>query len=273
MKIQVFSDLHLEYLPMEKNWEKEYNINADVLCLCGDIGDPLSKIYWSFIDYARKNAKYVLILTGNHEYWKYEKNHVEWELKNRCSKIPNVFYLQRDVFFYGGYAFLGCTLWSHIPKQYIEPFNKTYPDFKNIKSCNPYIFNKWHDEDKKWLQNALIECKKRELKSIVLTHYTPSFNISHQRKYKNNPSQYMFSSDLKSLFPSALMWLYGHTHSDQPKNIYKIKKYNTIFASNQQGYPQAVRFNFDRNLIIDVELTLKSTNIPIKDDADLSLKC
>ena len=252
MKIQVLSDLHLELLNMEKLWGNTYSIDCDVLCLVGDIGDPKSDIYWSFIEYVRKHAKYVLVVSGNHECWGMSPYEVDHILSIRCGKLNNVEYLQKGVFFYGGFVFLGCTLWSHIPSEYHSKFEIQFPDFSKIQDCTPMCFNMWHNDHLSWLKNALLEAKNREMKTVVLTHYTPLHNLSHSQRYKGDPTQHMFSTDLRYLYNHVDVWCYGHTHADRTGHTYKVNGKKTLFVSNQRGYPNYVRYKFDSSFSLSL---------------------
>lgn len=254
MKIQVFSDLHLEWLNMAQIWEEKYDIDCDVLCLVGDIGNPKSDVYWSFIHYASRKAKYVLIVSGNHECWGMSQAETDHILSTKSKEFGNVEYLQKNVFFYGGYVFLGCTLWSHIPQQYHTEFQNLFPDFKNIQHCSPTTWNMVHEDHRNWLISALNEAEKRELKTVVLTHYTPLHNLSHFQKFKNGATQHMFSTDMRYLFNKVDAWCYGHTHSDKTSHVYKVGPYKTLFLSNQQGYPGHERHHFDKSFNISFPL-------------------
>ena len=258
VRIQILSDLHLELLNMSQLWFRVYPIDCDILCICGDIGDPYSDAFWSFIDYARNRARYVLLVTGNHDYWGSGTEQIDFTLKQRISGMDkpfeqklramnNVFHLQKDIFFYGGYAFIGCTLWSNIPAQYWDML-AGFPDFSRIQNFSPLAMNINHDDHKKWLKNSLEECKRRELKPIVLTHYSPVHNITTSPRYKNDISQHMFCTDMSELFPLVHTWLYGHTHYDVDGHLFRVKDHSTIFITNQKGYPDSVNKTFDPKL-------------------------
>jgi predicted phosphodiesterase len=74
MKIQIASDLHLEFA---ENWrylkEHPLEVSGDILVLAGDIGylggDNYSKhLFW---DWASDNYQQVIVCMGNHEFYKY----------------------------------------------------------------------------------------------------------------------------------------------------------------------------------------------------------
>lgn len=258
VRIQILSDLHLELLNMSELWFKFYPIDCDVLCICGDIGNVYSDVFWSFINYARKNASYVLLVTGNHDYWGSSPLQIDFVLKEKLKEFNNVFHLQKDIFFYEGYAFVGCTLWSYIPVQYWDNL-KDFPDFSKIRDFSPFAMNISHNDHKEWLQNALEECKRRKLKPIVLTHYSPAFNITTSPRYRNDISQHMFCTDMSELFPLVHTWMYGHTHYDVNGHLFRVKDHSTVFITNQRGYPSSVSRHFNPKLTYEPENTY---NIP-----------
>lgn len=259
VRIQVLSDLHLELLHMSELWFKFYHIDCDVLCICGDIGNIYSDVFWSFINYARKKAQYVLLVTGNHDYWGNSLLQIDYDLKEKLGAFNNVFHLQKDVFFFGGYAFLGCTLWSQVPAQYWDQFERGFPDFSKIRGFSPFSMNITHNDHVEWLRSALAECKKQKLKPIVLTHYSPVFNISTSPRHKNSISQHMFSTDMSELFPLVHTWLFGHTHYDVTGHMFQVKDHSiefpTMFITNQQGYPSQVSKHFNPGLTYDPDKT------------------
>ena len=73
IKLHVLSDIHLEFyktLPkLEKKFQSIDPSATNILCLCGDIGYPHTKIYKWFITWCSEHFTKVFIITGNHEYY------------------------------------------------------------------------------------------------------------------------------------------------------------------------------------------------------------
>ena len=67
MKIQVLSDLHIEYQPFELVKAQD----ADILVMAGDIGNPHSIEYKALVAKAANLYKRVIIIRGNHEVYGY----------------------------------------------------------------------------------------------------------------------------------------------------------------------------------------------------------
>ncbi|MDP3512500.1 MAG: metallophosphoesterase family protein [Sulfuritalea sp.] len=117
MKIALYSDLHLEHMPVA--WVPPA-IEADVIILAGDIGSGASGLYWAADVFPDKQVLYV---AGNHEYY-----HAGLELLHEMrgtAKQLGIQFLERDVaviadaaysdtgqVIYGRVRFLGCTFWS-----------------------------------------------------------------------------------------------------------------------------------------------------------------
>lgn len=255
VRIQFISDIHLEILNMSELWFKYYPIDCDILCICGGIGNPYSHVFWSFIKYVRRNARYVLLVTGNHDYWRSNLSQIDHYIKEKLKTFNNVFLLQKDTFIFEDYVFLGCTLWSHVPTKFWKRFEHSFPDFSKIDYFSPLFMNIIHNDHKTWLKDTLEKCRKQNLKPIVLTHYSPVFNISTSLKHKNSVTQYMFSSDMSELFPLVHTWAFGHTHYDVKGHMFRVRDhsivFSTVFVTNQRGYPNRVNKHFDPNFIYD----------------------
>jgi len=106
MKIQYFSDLHLEFFT-QKKLDKLFKIiekKASILALCGDIGYPEQLLYEQFLSrLSAMDYKKIFIISGNHEYYKMEKMEkmensriqrtmiqTENKIKEICSRYSNV---------------------------------------------------------------------------------------------------------------------------------------------------------------------------------------
>src|SRR5690554_55923 len=69
MKIQVFSDIHVE-CRADKSFQIPYS-NSDLVVLAGDIGEGLLGITWA-ADQSQRLGKPVLYTAGNHEYYHHD---------------------------------------------------------------------------------------------------------------------------------------------------------------------------------------------------------
>lgn len=141
--INLLSDLHLEFYPYVytfsdfiKNVPKLNNkfdkdkTNEKMLILAGDIGYPTMDNYWHFIEDCCKLYKYVLCVSGNHEYYNSvdipmenkltieEIDRIIFDKKNEINnKYNNLYYLQNESIVIEGIKFIGSILWSRIDKK------------------------------------------------------------------------------------------------------------------------------------------------------------
>lgn len=63
LSVAVVSDLHLETRELEFDQVVDPGLEADVLCLLGDIGDPTSDAYLRFVANCSARFPTVLLLT------------------------------------------------------------------------------------------------------------------------------------------------------------------------------------------------------------------
>lgn len=266
LSIQVFSDTHTECIPQEKFlkykndkntdnlWKDFVTINSDVIALVGDIGNPVLESYWSFIEYISKRCKIVLLVAGNHEYWGSDITTTETLIRENIKKYDNVRFLQRNFTVIDNTVFLGCTLWSYIPPPFYKEIEGWAGEFRFIKDClNGPTFNSWHFRDLEWLINSIKTFRKEGFQVVVLTHYTPSLELNFDPFYGVTAKIFAFNSDLSVLYPHIKVWAYGHTHYDLSKtHNYKLEGHDTVFISNQRGYPDKVRKKYTKDFLLQL---------------------
>ena len=182
MKIQYASDLHLEFAD---NWRylKTHPIEpvGDVLVLAGDIGYLSDDNYVShpFWDYVADNFKEVLVIPGNHEFYKYYDISTLPDGKI-LSVRPNVNVYYNGVVNLEDVEFILSTLWARVPLQ--DAFATEYgvTDFHRILFNGETLtfdqFNKEHERCMAFLRDTVN--KSKASKRIMVTHHLPSFQLS-----------------------------------------------------------------------------------------------
>jgi len=249
MKIQYISDIHLELLFKNsiKNVNYLFKANAEILVLAGDIGNPYTKNYKTFLEYTNNNFNKIFLIAGNHEYYNNDVNETKEKIKEICSNFQNISFLDNSYEDYQNYRFIGTTLWTHINKPAF-----VINDTKMIKNFTIPKYNKLHFEAKDFLELSLQECKKDNIKSIIITHHLPFYELTHPN-YQNslyvNYRQW-FNANLDQLIidnkTSIAAWIYGHTHTASIQNHYDIN-----FYCNPLGYMGENNWN-DLNKIINI---------------------
>ena len=246
MKIALASDLHLEFQDIDlMNSE-----GAEVLILSGDImvAEDLHNhpemdygMYSSvniadlgrrqqtalrFRDFLKRCSfqfPHVIYIAGNHEFY-----HGKWKaslqyLRDECAKLPNVYFLERDVKVINDVTFIGATLWTdcnkgdpltlHALADMMNDYRIIRNDEHGYTKLRPAHTMYRHQQTIAYLKSILPDMKDRKI--VFAGHHSPS-KLSTHPKYQN---EYLmnggYSSDLSEFIldhPEIKLWTHGHTH-------------------------------------------------------------
>lgn len=275
MKIQLVSDLHLEFHDIDiKNTN-----NADVLILSGDIcvaddfdrnipaeGTQLisdrqaSAIrYLKFFERISAEFPHVIYVAGNHEFY-----HGKWFktleiIKKVLSPFNNIHFLECNMFELGEVIFIGGTLWTDMNRS--DPLT-TYGitsmmnDFKIIRD-ESRGFSRLKPIDTVVRHNKMLNFirevieKNPNKKIVVVGHHAPARQSIHARYQNDYIMNGGYASDLSELIlnhPQIVLWTHGHMHNSSD---YMIG--NTRIVCNPRGYPgENCISDFNPNLIMEV---------------------
>ena len=269
VRVQVLSDIHLEC----RKEMYEVAVGSPVLALLGDIGyasdcEDGEKLR-EFIHTQSNAFEHVLLIAGNHEFYgtDYDEG-IAW-LTRTCEAAPrkNVHFLNRSHVDISGIRFIGCTLWTRIPKKKRLDAIQMMSDFDNISNFeykNAYEaakdqgaklaainqaclqYGKFFERDAEWLDEALQQARE-DTKSgmctgaIVLTHHAPLVKeaVVCQRSFEMGGHKIgcegsnLYSSKLGSPDPCVKLWLYGHTHKCYSE---RDAQSGVLFLSNPVGH-------------------------------------
>lgn len=261
MKIQLVSDLHLEF-----DYREIKNAGADVLVLGGDICvvNYLMKSSTSpsnykgdefryFFDEVSKNFDQVLYIPGNHEHY---KGLFQETVPNLRANVPdNIQILDSEFVDIDGYRFIGGTLWTDFNKSPIaeSAAESRMNDFKLIKWRRGTTYHKFRTTDSIVEHYAFLDIIDKNLKSntIVLSHHAPSYrSVSTQYRTERyaelNHAYFSHLDEFIEARPAIKLWTHGHVHSNHD---YMIG--NTRIVCNPAGYG-CENIRFDPQLIIEV---------------------
>lgn len=248
MRIQYISDTHFELLSEGsiEDIKRRFKPEADVCILAGDIGNPLHNSYSKFLFHLEHLFKKIFIIAGNHEFYKNNLRHALMQMDDTCSGFKNISFLDNKCEDYGGYRFIGTTLWSEIT-------NKKYTinDTKMIKDCNVNKYISLHDECREFLEEALVECTRKNLKAIVITHHLPIYELTHARYrdvfYINYQQWFHANMDetIKKNSECISAWVYGHTHSKSVQQHYGVNFYCNPLGYADENYCDDINETFD----------------------------
>lgn len=241
MKIQIISDLHLEFYSTKRALEliNSIPVEADYLFIAGDLIYLRDKVkseeVFSLIS---SRWKIIFYVPGNHEFWGLKEAPLDY-LSNFISQWSNIVYLDgTQVYKLEGKEILGHTLW--FPD---DPLNFVYArdmnDFCEIKNFTSWVY----------LENQrAVDFFDKNLNSnsIVLTHHLPSYYLV-DKEYKNSNLNRFFVTELSEMIRvfEPCLWIYGHTHKSK-----EIKLFNTLCLNTAYGYPH--EFKSTRYKILEV---------------------
>lgn len=258
MKIFLASDLHVEFhenFPLPKS-------PVDLVVLAGDIHAGIEAL-----DVAEKYQKHcdvpVIIICGNHEFYKTEYKKQLAAFRSQAAKLDNVHFLEKDTVIINGIRFLGCTLWTNFalygdkPKAVSQSHAQQYiADFRTIRFDKRWLTTKQvielFDNSYQWLEQQL--AVPFDGQTIVVTHFLAHRAGIHPM-YEQRGFDYLtpyFTSDCSDLiqrFPITA-WLHGHTHFSTDM----VVENGTRLISNQRGYPfeKWTYTKFDDQKVIEI---------------------
>ena len=225
--LQVCSDVHLERGDLQKkDFPNMIQPVSEILVLAGDIGDPYSEIFEEFIHYCSQHFKYVLFVSGNHEYYQHSLNETDNCINTLFGYYTNVIYLNNRIFEYEGITFVGSTLWTFIPEDMSCYSLQTYNDFIQINDFSSQICNKLYETNLQFIRDNVLGTSNN--KYVVITHHAPSYKCISE-EYLGSKLNCCFASHLDNLLeqPNILGWIYGHTHY----NIRNYQKNKFLYAN------------------------------------------
>jgi Icc-related predicted phosphoesterase len=250
MKLQILSDLHLEFQPFNPPLTA-----ADVIILAGDIHIGKKGIDWMRSTCPDTPIIYVL---GNHEcYGKAYPNHLS-NLQQLVANT-NIQILENERITIDEITFLGCTLWTDFElfdnpqvagyraMQTINDYRKirVSPQYRKLRSIDTAVI---HHRSLSWLQTEVTNLKNNREKFVIVTHHAPS-KRSIPAEFEGDLLSAAYASHLDRFVADsgAMLWVHGHVHTQQD---YLIG--NTRVICNPRGYPDEPNENFVPDLTIEL---------------------
>jgi predicted phosphodiesterase len=233
MRIQLFSDLHLERYP---GFQPRIGADTDVVVLAGDIGSYQSSSRLGGADFGLERFSplrpgapraRVLYLPGNHEFDALEYDEAYARLRATCARL-GITWLDRETVTIAHVRFVGTTLWADFDalagresdigkqlKQREKAFRAAnYYLSKNttLKDGAPVLAEAQREmslDCQAWLRDAL--SIPFDGITVAVTHFAPSL-LSADPRYGLTPGTAGFCNAMDAMFPLADVWLHGHLH-------------------------------------------------------------
>jgi Icc-related predicted phosphoesterase len=248
MKIQILSDLHLEFGPFDVP-----EASADLLVLAGDIQSKAHGLKWAIESVPDRPVLYVM---GNHEFYGGAHPKLIGKLKQAAAGT-NVTVLENDAVEIGGIRFLGCTLWTNfelVGDPRIAGYHATQAmtDFRRIRRSPSYSKLRSIDASHinwrsiRWLTDTMAESPDQP--TVVITHHAPSeLSLPPERRGKIESAAYASHFDDLVLNASPELWVHGHIHRNSD---YRIG--TTRVVCNPRGYADSPNLGFQPDLVVEV---------------------
>ena len=256
MNLQLLSDLHLEANP---GFAATPLPGVDLLVLAGDIGSyqrrkdgsVMAEPDWGLQrfsplpQYAGWPAP-VVFVPGNHEYDALDVDEAHVRLHATCERL-GIQWLERETAVIGGVRFVGTTLWSDYDAL-VAPGSplteRLRARHKAFRAANFYLHKMAGQrggalfdaaamrelalECQTWLREALAQ--PFDGHTVVVTHFAPTLHSADPR-YGLNPGTAGFCNALDELLPLADLWLHGHLHCPQDRQVGRCR-----IVANPLGY-------------------------------------
>ncbi|MGZ5183135.1 MAG: metallophosphoesterase [Ramlibacter sp.] len=233
MRIQLFSDLHLERDP---GFQPLIRPDTDVVVLAGDIGSYQARSRLPDEDFGlarfapRRDdgpRARVLFVPGNHEFDGLEYEHAYARLRSVCDAL-GIEWLDQETIVVDGVRFVGTTLWSDfdaIAGQEPDLAKQLQARTKAFRAANYYLSKNTTLRNgepvlaegqremslacQDWLRGALQA--PFDGPTVCVTHYAPSLRSADPR-YGVSPGTAGFCNSMDALIPWADVWMHGHLH-------------------------------------------------------------
>lgn len=260
MKIQLASDLHLEFNPdVVIN-----NAGADILCLAGDIclayhlyRHPVSGLpnnaenrekaerYRKFFEHVSQQFERVLYVMGNHEHYSGRWNNTAEWLRDALEPWPNIQLLDNQFVDINNVRIIGTSLWTDLNKK--DPLTmmsipQMMNDYRAITIKNPFngAYHKLRpidtvEEHYKSIASIKQAAEQWNGDVVVLGHHAPSRGSIHERYRKDLIMNGAFCSELDDLIlnqENIRLWFHGHVH-----NCFDYIIGHCRVVCNPHGYP------------------------------------
>ena len=248
-KLQIVSDLHLEFLSLNQVEELANKISdgspADVLILAGDICSWNNNSFYNrklFLDILSNRYSYVFYIFGNHEYYGTSYSDVQ-KLKSYYN-LTNIIILDNDSYTVDDVTFYGTTLWFEetVEAGLLRPYLN---DYKCIKDFTPDI----------WCREAIQFIKSipdDEGRKVLITHHVPHSRFISDR-YIGDKMNCFYLNEIGKYLNKFDLVTFGHSH--ESVNYQFSNRCHAI--SNPRGYidvstNEGSNNKFQYQLVVDV---------------------
>ena len=247
MKLQVVSDLHLEFEDMDIPNAGD----TDVLVLSGDIlvgndlhehppraalrpaidmPDPVRRQnkadrFRDFLDRMSRSFTQVIYVAGNHEFYHGKFYATLDHLRAECDRYPNIHFLECDTVTLGDVMFVGATIWTdcnrndpmtqHVLMDSMNDYRVIRNDRAGYAKLRPAHTIQRHKETMAYLQDT-VDSAPGDKKIVIVGHHAPTYKSIHPKYVGDHTMNGGYASDLSDFIldrPEIVLWTHGHVHN------------------------------------------------------------
>ena len=243
MKIQIASDLHLEF-DGGANSNRVDRVERDLLILAGDIAT--GRRARSFIE-EQLECSPVVYVPGNHEYYEEIKRSEldDWWREIADRELHGLYYLQMDGIVIDSMRIKGATwytdFWGGEGEYARTHINDFQPPYNHPGSWGVPDHKRAHIVATRWLAAD-------RSADVVITHFPPTIQASGAEHIDPRRDSYYFNDQealVRDLQPK--LWISGHTHVPYDYMVGSCR-----CVGNPCGYPYQKNDAYDPALIIEV---------------------
>jgi Icc-related predicted phosphoesterase len=254
VRIQIFSDLHVDVFPSKKITIMD---GVDLVIVAGDTCEGVLKSFEHLRGIVPMHIPILMVL-GNHEYY---RRFIPNELALARSQGPtfNIHLLENDTIVLGGVRFIGATLWTDY--QIFGEANQAAVMNVCASGMNDHRLIGWrkqpwlrfrpqqaallHHQSKMYLADALASPFAGP--TVAISHHAVHWESVHPR-FRSAPVTAAYVSDLSPLIKAhqPTLWVHGHVHNSSD---YRVEQ--TRILCNPHGYGSE-NPDFDGALVVEV---------------------
>lgn len=263
MKIQIVSDLHLDFAP----FTQKILDDTEVIVVAGDILNAVGfskytqrvRNYWNSIP----NSVVKIYVPGNHDF--YHPNYGQtlpvdevtssWDqlitginltLDWMHNELPDVVTLDMDTFDYKHVRFHGTTLWSPCNSVHANQFPRALSDFHAIPGMTVDNMRRLFVDRAFWINGSMEAAQAHGLVNVAITHFMPTPK-SVATKFNGHPLNPYFYGNVETAIPLAKLWIHGHTHCSAD---YMFDE--TRVVCNPRGYEDENKGDFSSTFAVEL---------------------
>lgn len=248
MRIQVLSDLHLEF---DGKGAKGFIDSLDpegidVLVLAGDIcvDRQIVDVMCAFCQ--RYESSDVVWVHGNHEFYGSNRETVVAKTQEATRQCSNLHWLDCSAAEIRGQRFVGAPMWF-IDDDHNQELERFMNDFHVISDLKRWVY-------RENLRATNFIKGNAGPGDIVVTHHLPS-NLSVADRFKSSDLNRFFVCDMEHFIRTRgpKLWVHGHTHDSFDYEIpHELDSGSTRVLCNPRGYfPRDLNPDFNDSLVIE----------------------